>query len=112
MGIDFIRQRAKAFTRSWDRHRLSLRERTLFSKDLEDSPRTAIARLARELEPGATILVCAEDAGLSAYTGRTRVASFVDPPPDLVGLVHEGGGYAKGTVLSVADGAVAEIAIC
>ena len=69
MGLDFIRQRAKTFTRSWDRHRLSLRERTLFSKDPEDSPRTAIARLARELEPGATILVCAEDAGLSAYRG-------------------------------------------
>ncbi|MXY58724.1 MAG: hypothetical protein F4Y41_20465 [Gammaproteobacteria bacterium] len=112
MGLDFIRQRAKAFTRSWDRHRLSLRKRDLFSRDPEDSPRTAIARVARELEPGVTILVCAEDAGLSGYEGRTRVASFVDPPPDLVRFVHDGGGYAKGTVLSVAEGAVAEIAIC
>ena len=112
MGLDFIRQRAKAFTRSWDHHRISLSERTLLSVDPDRSARTALARTTGTLERGSTILICIEGSGLIGYQELTRVASFVDPPPDLVRLVELGGGVAEGQVVSVLDESVVEVTVC
>lgn len=112
MGLDFIRQRAKQFTRSWDDHRLSLCERTLFSVDPADSPRRVIARTAVPLDPDTTILMCSEGPNLEGYHGLNHIVSVIDPPPDLVRLVDGTGGCAQGIVRSVLDEALIEIEVC
>lgn len=112
MGLDFIRQRAKAFKRSWDYHRVSLATPTLFSVDPECAPRTAVAKLNSSLKPGASMLVHAEHHGLTGYQGHTPVAVFVDPPADIVAAVRRSGGYAEGRVVVTAGDHVAEVALC
>jgi hypothetical protein len=112
MGLDFIRQHAKPFKRSWDRHRVSLATPTLFSTDPECAPRTAVATLEQPLEPGSTMLVHAQPSGLAGYQGHALVAVFVNAPPDLVADVERTGGYAEGRVVSIAGNRVAEVALC
>lgn len=112
MGLDFIRQRAKVFKRGWDYHRLSLATPTLFSVDPECAPRSAVAKLDSSLEPGASMLVRADQHGLTGYQGHARVAVFVDPPADVVAAVQRSGGYAEGRVVSTAGDRVAEVALC
>lgn len=112
MGLDFIRQRAKAFKRGWDQHRVSLATPTLFSVDPECAPRTAVAKLHAPLDPGSSMLVHADPRGLTGYQGHTPVAVFVDPPADVVAAVRRSGGYAEGLVVSIAGDRVAEVALC
>lgn len=112
MGLDFIRQRAKAFKRAWDRHRISLTTPTLFSVDPECAPRTAVATLDSELKPGSRMLVRAHPRGLTGYQGHTPVAVFVDPPADVVAAVRRSGGHAEGRVVSTIDDHIAEVALC
>jgi len=47
MGVDFIRERAQGFTRSWDRHRIDLSTRSLFTRD----PRVFLARPSQPYRP-------------------------------------------------------------
>lgn len=112
MGLDFIRQKAPSFTKSWDRHRIALCQRSLFTRDPELRSRSALARTQARLGAGDAMLVRADGTGLVGYSGLTPVAEFVDPPPDLVDAVRATGGYAEGKVVSVYDGNVAEIALC
>lgn len=112
MGLDFIRERAKSFRKSWDRHRIELCQRSLFTKDPEGVPRTALARTREFINSDSSLLVRAERGGLVGYQRLTPVAVFVDPPSDLVDAVLEAGGYAEGQVVAEHDENVAEIAIC
>jgi hypothetical protein len=112
MGLDFVRHKAASFTKSWDRGRIALCERTLFTMDPEMGSRTALARTHGRLSADSPMLVRVEGNGLAGYHGLTRVASFVAPPPDLVEAVRETGGCAAGTVVVVHDGNVAEVALC
>lgn len=112
MGLDFIRQKAPSFTKSWDRHRIELCQRSLFTRDPELESRTALARTRPGIGADAAMLVRVEEAELIGYRGLTRVAEFVDPPPDLVQAVREAGGYAEGQVVALHEGNVAEIALC
>lgn len=112
MGVDFIRQRAGSFTKSWDRHRIELCQRSLFTKDPEGVARTALAKTHSPINVDSLMLVQAEGRSLVGYRDVTRVAVFVDPPANLVKAVHEAGGYAEGRVVTVYEGNVAEIAIC
>jgi hypothetical protein len=112
MGLDFIRQHAKTFKRGWDHHRVSLATPTLFTVNPECAPRTAVAKLSSPLEPGSSMLVRADQHGLTGYQRHTRVAVFVDPPADVVAAVLRSGGYAQGRVVTTAAGRVAEVALC
>lgn len=112
MGLDFIREKTPSFTKSWDRHRIALCQRSLFTRDPELRYRAALATTNAGLDAGAGMLVRAEGAGLTGYRGLTRVAVFVDPPADLVAAVREVGGYVEGEVVAMHEGNVAEIAIC
>lgn len=112
MGLDFVRHKAASFTKSWDRGRIALCQRSLFTKDPEMGSRTALARMHGTVSADSAMLVRVDGMGLAGYDGLTRVASFVAPPPDLVAAVRETGGCAAGTVVAVYDGNVAEIALC
>ena len=112
MGLDFIREKAPSFKKSWDRHRIALCQRSLFTRDPELRSRAALATTEAGVGAGAVMLVRVEGAGLTGYRGLTRVAVFVDPPPDLVAAVREAGGYAEGEVVAVHEGNVAEVALC
>lgn len=112
MGVDFIRQRTASFKKSWDRHRIELCERSLFTNDPERAARTALAKIGPAVAADSSMLVRAESGALVGYRDLTRTAVFIDPPADLVQRVREAGGYAEGRVVAVHDGNVAEIAIC
>lgn len=112
MGLDFVREKAASFTKSWDRHRIALCQRSLFTKDPELGSRTVLARTQGRLDADASMLVRVEGKALSGYKGLTRIAAFVDPPPDLVEAVREGGGCAEGKVVAIHDANVVEIALC
>lgn len=112
MGLDFVRHKAASFTKSWDRHRIELCQRSLFTKDPEMGSRTALACTHGTINADSSMLVRVEGKGLAGYHGLTRVATFVAPPPDLVEAVRETGGCAAGTVVALHDRNVAEIALC
>lgn len=112
MGLDFLRQRAKAFNRSWDHHRVRLGTPSLFSVDPACAPRTAVARTTRPLEPGTGMLVRSENGDLVGYDGHTRIALFVQPPSDLVAALRESGGYAEGRVVITRSENVVEVSLC
>lgn len=112
MGLDFVRQRAADFHRSWDQHREKLGTPTLFSVDPECSSRTLVATTTKPLEKGKRILIRTEEGDLSAYVGLTRVAQFVSPPPDVIAAIRQSGGYAEGCVVSNAGERVVEVALC
>lgn len=111
MGLDFIRERAASFTKRWDRDRIELCQRTLFTKDPELGSRTALARTRGAISTGAPLLVRTEGGGLVGYKGLTPVAVFVDPPADLVDGVRDAGGCAEGRIVAAHDDNVAEIAL-
>lgn len=112
MGLDFIRQRAKPFRRRWDEHRRAVCERDLLSQDPVSLPRTVLGRARLEIERGSVILVRVEASGLTGYQELTPIVEFVTPPPDLVESITRGGGFAEGTVVSVLDENVVEVAVC
>lgn len=112
MGIDFIRQRAKPFTRSWDQSRIELCERDLFTIDPQEAPRTIVARTTKRLESGSRIRVCSAGPELNGYDGVDLVAEFVTPPSDLVESVARVGGHAVGIVVAVLTDSVIEVQIC
>lgn len=114
MGVDFIRERARGFVRSWDSARVELATRTLFTSDPSCRPRAAIASCSasRPVLPGTVWVVRCENGGLVAYEELTQVARFVDPPPELVAAVGGCGGCATGEVIEVYSPSLLEIAIC
>jgi hypothetical protein len=113
MGLDFIRERAQGFIRSWDRHQVELATRSLFTRDPACLPRAAIATtlITQIIPPGTILIVRCEQGGLVAYDELTPVARFVDPPQEVVCAIRECGGCAKGEVTVVHDASLLEIAI-
>ncbi len=110
MGVDFIRARAKTFTRSWDNGRVEVAKRSLFTREPTFLPRTAIATTSEEIVPGTILIVRWENGALVGYRELTPVAYFVSPPADLVSAIQEHGGCAAGEVTSVHD-SIVEVAI-
>jgi len=110
MGVDFIRSRAKKFTRSWDENRVELAKRSLFTRDPAYLPRTAIATTSAAVVPGTVLILRLENGTLVGYKDITPVAYFVSPPADYVSAIQEHGGCAEGEVTSAHD-SILEIAI-
>jgi hypothetical protein len=115
MGVDFIRQRAKAFRKSWDSHRVELTKRTLFTREPDCIVRAAVARMIglEPIEIGSRLLLRLDEGKLVALKGTTTVAVFVNPPTSAIEAIERTGGYAKGEVITAGhvDG-LAEITIC
>lgn len=114
MGVDFIRQRAKTFRKSWDLHRLALAERNLFTQEPEQVVRTIVARLIApgDLEVGERVLVREMDGTLEVLTGTTVRAVAISPPASLSEALRDVGGYTDAKVATVLKSRVLEIAIC
>jgi hypothetical protein len=114
MGIDFIRSRAHDFSRSWDRHRVDLATRSLFTRDPACLPRSAVATLTspRTIPLGSVLIVRCDNIGLTVYDELTPVAQFSNPPPDMVSAIRESGGCAKGEVTAIHGSTLLEISIC
>ncbi len=100
MGLDFIRRRAKTFTKSWHRNKTDLARPTLFTRYPECRSRSLIADLDAEagVSPGVEVLVCARGAELTIVRGTTPIGATSRPPPDLISAIRQAGGDALGRV--------------
>lgn len=114
MGVDFIRKRAKVFRRSWDRHRLELCQRTLFTKEPSWITDSAVAKAIspHSASLGEQVIVRAEASSLVAVREMLVVATFINPPPELLETVANGGGYAVGTISRISSEGIMEISVC
>lgn len=100
MGLDFIRRRAKTFTKSWNRNKTDLARPTLFTRYPECRSRSLIADLHADagVAPGAEVLVCVRGTELSLVSGTTPIGATSRPPPDLLTAIRQAGGNALGRV--------------
>ena len=115
MGADFIEKATPSFKKSWDRARVTLGTADLFTRTPDCVARTAAADIIRgaHLEVGDRLTVEAQGSQLIARRANSVVASFTNPPPDLLQAVIASCGIAKGTVEVIHTTAgVAEISLC
>jgi hypothetical protein len=115
MGVDFIRQRAKSFRKLWDRHRLELTTKDLFSREPDCITRGAVARVlgSDRVEEGTPLLLVVQGETLVAMREMRPVAVLVRPPASLLTLIEESGGYADGRVEGPSPAAnLIQITIC
>lgn len=112
MGVDFIRQRAKTFQKSWDSHRLELTKRTLFTREPDCIIRAGVARVvvADLVEIGSQHLLRVDDGKLVALSGTKTVAVFVNPTASMLEAIERTGGYANGETVGLIDG-IAQITV-
>jgi hypothetical protein len=115
MGVDFIRQRAKTFRKSWDNHKIELSRRTLFTQEPDCLARGAAARIVgpRPLITGERVLVRVDGDRLVAVQDMAVRAIFLEPPLSLMDLIRSTGGYADGEVCAVnTTGDLVEVTVC
>jgi len=115
VGVDFIRQRAKTFTKSWDNHRVELSRRTLFTQEPDCLARSAAARMVgpRPLITGERVLVRVDGERLIVVQDMAVRAVFLDPPSSLMDIVRGTGGYADGEVCAVSSTCeLVEVTVC
>jgi len=103
MGLDFIRRRAKTFTKAWNRNRTDLAQPTLFTRYPECRSRSFIADLSVDagLSQGANVVVCSRGSELLVVSGTTQLGAATNPPSDLLNAIHEDGGYVLGRVARI-----------
>jgi hypothetical protein len=115
MGAEFIRVRAKAFSKRWDHGLRRLGTADLFTREPECGSHSAPFDLAQdaELHPGETVTVETEGSALVARHGLSEVGRIIHPPIELLQAVERSCGIAKGTVENIHPVArVAEISLC
>jgi hypothetical protein len=100
MGVDFLKSKARAFTKGWDRSRLELARRSLFTVQPPDLSRSAVAKIvgAPRLNAGDTVLIRSDGDGLAVVVELNVAARFVHPPEDISKIVEEQGGCVAGSV--------------
>jgi len=103
MGLDFIRRRAKTFTKTWSRGRTDLAQPTLFTRYPECRSRSVLVDLAPNagVSAGTRLLLCARGADLLLVRGTTQIGSASSPPPDLMAAICKAGGNALGQVARI-----------
>jgi hypothetical protein len=103
MGLDFIRRRAKTFTKSWLRNRDGLAQPTLFTRYPECRSRSVVVDLDAnaDVAAGSRVLVCARGEKLLMVQGTSQVGATSRPPADLLGVIHQAGGNALGHVIRI-----------
>jgi len=103
MGLDFVRRRAKTFTKAWNRNRLDLAQPTLFTRYPECRSRSVIADLAADagVSQGSHIVVYARGSELVLVSGTTQVGAVPSPPSDLLSAIQDAGGCVLGHVTRI-----------
>ena len=115
MGIEFIRKRAKSYTRRWDLGRLDLGTCDLFTQEPTAVPRVFPFDLApaADVHVGDTVVVESDGNVLIARNRLSEVARSENPPNEILTAVRDSCGVAKGFVHHVHCRArVAEISLC
>jgi hypothetical protein len=114
MGLDFIRQCAPAFQRSWDRNRVHLSEPTLFTEfpALRDQTYRAIAKDGFAFQQGQELLVKLEEGLLLVCDRNLVIGTINQPPVDLVDAMTAVNGFALGVVQNVlVEGRAADLSV-
>jgi hypothetical protein len=115
MGIDFIRRAAPSFHKGLDRRRIELGTPTLFSHQPASTPRAYAANIGdgQTLAAGEKLGVRLDGDCVKALRGLSPVATFSNPPAELVKALSDSHGEACGVVQQVHDMAkTAEINVC
>ena len=105
MGMDFIDKTKGTLKKGWDRSRTKLCEANLLTRFPEVVNRSLLADSVDgvPVAVGDTLIVEFRNDALYAFRELTPAARFRDPPEDVVRMVREVGGCAKGTVANVHD---------
>jgi hypothetical protein len=114
MGVDFIRRAAPTFKKSWDHGAEQLARADLLTRFPECPTRTCVAELVNQtnLHPDSVFLVQRIDDKLLLIDGLHQIGQIPDPPADLVKMLGEIGGCAKGRILRIHSlGGAADVAI-
>jgi len=99
MGVDFLKSKAKTFTKGWDLSRLELARRNLFTRDPSCLATRVVARtLGPTLRVGDAVLVRTDGNRLVVIDDLAIRAVFVKPPPDVFDRIRDSGGYANGEI--------------
>ena len=110
MGVDFLRSKAKAFTKRWDMDRLELARRNLFTRDPECAVRTVIGRTRGPVQivEGSQLLLRAEGEKLIGLLDLVPCVDIPSPPESVMQALRNSDGYAKGVVsfAMLSDGVV------
>ena len=103
MGIDFIRRRAKTFTKAWNRNRVDLAQPTLFTRYPECHSRSIVADFVSNdrVSIGASVMVRASGTELVLVDGLTSIGTVSNPPYDLMTAINEAGGHALGHITKI-----------
>lgn len=115
MGLDFIHKAAPSFRKGLDRKRIELATPNLFTQQPGCAPRVYAAnvRTGQRLTAGDKLGVRLDGQLLTAFRGLEPVATFNNPPTELLEALTESHGEACGVVKEVHDTAdVAEITVC
>ena|ERR1700736_3296458 len=114
MGLDFIKQCAPTFQRSWDRNRVHLSEPDLFTRfpAIKDQTYRAIGKEGVEFQVGQEYVLKLEGNSLLVCERNLGIGTINDAPRTLVEAVTAGNGVALGVVESVlVDGRVANMTV-
>jgi hypothetical protein len=115
MGIEFIRKAAPSFHKGLDRRRIELATPTLFRQEPACAPRAYAANLGsgQTLTAGEKLGVRLDGQQVVALRGLDQVATFKNPPAELMAALQASHGEACGFVQEVYDIAqMAEITVC
>lgn len=100
MGVDFIRARAKSFTKAWDAGRLELARKTLFTRESESLVTGAVATTTgpHALRLGDEILVRVDGERVELVDDLTVKGVLVKPTAAIIEKIRQTGGYATASV--------------
>ena len=116
MGLDFIRNAAKPFSKGLDRSRVALATPDLFTLQPQREPRIYVAKVLENeaLNDGENLcIVMAQDGEVAVRRGLKIVANIESPPPELIEASKASHDIAFGTVGTVYRMSnMAEVSIC
>jgi hypothetical protein len=103
MGLDFLRNKARSFRKSWSGGVARLAEPSLFTRYPECHSRSVIASLAQDaaVEVGAPLALHVDGKLLAVVRETTRVGTVSEPPADLLSAITKAGGGASGRISQV-----------
>jgi hypothetical protein len=100
MGVDFVRKAARAFHKGLDKSRVELATPDLFAKQTVEAPRTYAAAIhdGVAIAAGEKLGVRLDGKRVVAYRGLSPVATFTNPPADLMSALTSAHGEAYGCI--------------
>ena len=114
MGSEELKKRRKTHDKYIDKKRAQLSTPGLFTQTPTDQPRCALASVSagQTLAEGENLVVEAAGGALLARRGQSIVATFNNPPADILSAIRGSTGIASGIVQRVnALSRTAEVAI-